>query len=242
MGAAMTAYMALHGTPAAPLLLIADTYFAASGGTEAALALQRVWNSVKFATTDEEINEAANTLVEELSGPAADALLSLLTWGAGRAAGKASDYIEIKVDPTKLGMNGGNISARWRQPKTIRNRHLANNVHPKTKVPFDKNGYSVFEDLGKAKLPDNLIGPNVRDSRQFREATRQLWEDIKDSPTDQAAFTPRQLEQIRRGEPYIDGLAWHHHQDGVTLQLIDRDIHSRTGHTGGRQTTGGRYE
>jgi len=240
IGTAIGAYMALHGTPAAPLLLVGDVYFAADGGIEAALAMQRVWNSIKFATTDQEINEASNILIEELSGPAADALLGMLTWGAGRVVGKASDYIEIKVDPTKLGMNGGSISVRWKEPKTIKNGHLAGKTHPDTRVPFDKDGYPIFDHVGEVSLPDELIGPHVSDRRQMRAATRNLWEEIKDSPEKMALFTPTQLDQIRRGQPRIDGLTWHHHQDGVTMQLVDRDIHDRTGHSGGRQTTGGR--
>ncbi len=29
------------------------------------------------------------------------------------------------------------------------------------------------------------------------------------------------------------GFTWHHHEDGVTLQLVPRDLHRRIGHTGG---------
>jgi hypothetical protein len=31
-----------------------------------------------------------------------------------------------------------------------------------------------------------------------------------------------------------EGMVWHHHQDGNTMQLVPRDVHERTGHTGSR--------
>ena len=37
-----------------------------------------------------------------------------------------------------------------------------------------------------------------------------------------------------------DRCYWHHHPDGSTMQLVDRLIHRQTGHSGGRQITGGR--
>jgi len=29
------------------------------------------------------------------------------------------------------------------------------------------------------------------------------------------------------------GYSWHHHQDGKTMQLVDKWTHQKTGHTGG---------
>ncbi|MFN7766537.1 MAG: HNH endonuclease [Planctomycetaceae bacterium] len=63
---------------------------------------------------------------------------------------------------------------------------------------------------------------------------------MKDNLARQRLFTAEQLEQIKRGEPFIDGFTWHHHHDGSTMQLVDRLIHRQTGHSGGRQITGGR--
>ncbi|GIN87860.1 hypothetical protein J6TS2_42460 [Heyndrickxia sporothermodurans] len=31
-----------------------------------------------------------------------------------------------------------------------------------------------------------------------------------------------------------EGYIWHHHQDRGILQLIDKEVHNKTGHTGGR--------
>ncbi|MFN7292021.1 MAG: HNH endonuclease, partial [bacterium] len=125
-------------------------------------------------------------------------------------------------------------------PKVIKNGHLAGKTHPVTGVPFDKDGFPIFQSNGNATLPKDLIGPHISDTKQFQAATRQLWDQIKDNPARQRLFTAEQLEQIKQGEAYIDGFTWHHHQDGSMMQLVDRLIHSKTGHSGGRQVTGGR--
>jgi hypothetical protein len=125
-------------------------------------------------------------------------------------------------------------------PTIIKNGHLAGKTHPVSGVPFDNNGYPIFDSMGEATLPGHLVGPQISDARQFQEATRQLWNEITDNPSLARRFTAEQLGQIERGEAYIDGFTWHHHQDGTTMQLVDRFIHSKTGHSGGRQATGGR--
>jgi hypothetical protein len=40
-------------------------------------------------------------------------------------------------------------------------------------------------------------------------------------------------EQGRRIHQKPDGYTWHHHQDHGRMQLIPREIHEATGHTGG---------
>ena len=64
---------------------------------------------------------------------------------------------------------------------------------------------------------------------------------------DLAALLPLLPAAVKAGSKSIyisgkggTGFAWHHHQDGTTMQLVDRLIHSKTGHSGGRQVTGGR--
>ncbi len=105
------AYGALHGTPAAPFLAVVDTFFLVSGGTELALGMQRIYNAVNGATTEEEMDAAAGVLAEELSGPAADAILNTLLWGAGKAAGKLAS--KLKPDPNSINSLPGNIGWRY---------------------------------------------------------------------------------------------------------------------------------
>lgn len=89
----------------------------------------------------------------------------------------------------------------------MRNSHLAGSVHPKTGVPFDKNGFPDFSKVCKAEVKIAQTGTRAGD---FRLANK-------------AAGLERTPE----------GYTWHHHQDGTTMQLVPRDIHAQTGHTGG---------
>ncbi|MFN9413929.1 MAG: HNH endonuclease, partial [Pirellula sp.] len=124
--------------------------------------------------------------------------------------------------------------------KGLKNGKLAGLPHPKTGVVFDLDGFPIFESHGNAKLPGRMIGKHVTDKKQFQEASRQLWEEIKDDDFLKEKFTTEQLRAIKEGKEKIPGYTWHHHQDGVTMQLVDHIEHSLTGHSGGRFITGGR--
>jgi hypothetical protein len=89
----------------------------------------------------------------------------------------------------------------------LRNGHLAGEVHPKTSVPFDKSGYSDFRALAKIEVTITRTGTRAGDFRAANEAAG-----LQKTP---------------------EGYTWHHHQDGTTMQLVPRDIHAQTGHTGG---------
>lgn len=123
---------------------------------------------------------------------------------------------------------------------THKNSHLANQVHPVTGVPFNENGYPVFDAIVEAIIPGELRGPEVSDVAQFTDATQQLREQMQRRPALERFFTQEQREAIKQGLPRLPELTWHHHEDGVTLQLVDREIHAKTGHSGGRELSGGR--
>ncbi|MFI9816522.1 SpvB/TcaC N-terminal domain-containing protein [Saccharothrix variisporea] len=92
----------------------------------------------------------------------------------------------------------------------IRNKHLAGKTHPKTGVPFDKNGFPDFSKWRHPKVPDvriKLTGNRKLDEKLANEAAG-----LKSTPKD---------------------YTWHHHQDSGRMQLIRQDVHSATGHTGG---------
>jgi hypothetical protein len=125
-------------------------------------------------------------------------------------------------------------------PSSHKNEHLAGQKHPVTGVEFNEKGHPIFDSIFDITLPENLRGEEVSDTRQFTEATRQLGEVLEISPALGTLFNPDQLDAIHKGWPRIPGLTWHHHEDGVTLQLVDRDVHAKTGHSGGRETSGGR--
>ena len=122
----------------------------------------------------------------------------------------------------------------------LKNGKLAGKLHPKTGVPFDTKGFPIFESAGNIELPSHKLGKSVSDHAQFKESSKRLWELIKNDDVKRSAFTVDQLKAIERGDSKISGYTWHHHQDGKTMQLVDEVDHALTGHSGGRQLTGGR--
>lgn len=94
-------------------------------------------------------------------------------------------------------------------PKT-RNGHLAGSTHPVTGVPFDKNGYPDFSAHRHPSVPDVRIELSGNRTTDFARANKMAGLDSTPS-----------------------GYTWHHHQDTGLMQLIDRSVHAKTGHTGG---------
>lgn len=128
------------------------------------------------------------------------------------------------------------------------NADLAGKRHPETGVPFERkrihNGKEIvegvfpqFEGKDVERLPKNLY--QASDAQQFSYCTQNLAQKLERSPELKKNFTPRQLEQIRNGEPRISGLTWHHTEHPGKMQLVDSEIHSKTAHTGGRNVWGG---
>jgi hypothetical protein len=87
----------------------------------------------------------------------------------------------------------------------IRNSLLAGKKHPDTGVPFDKDGFPIFESQKDVQI--TFTGNRRAD---FIAANKEAG----------LGSTPK-------------GMTWHHHQDGKTMQLVPYIIHRKTGHTGG---------
>jgi hypothetical protein len=127
------------------------------------------------------------------------------------------------------------------RPSAARGRvDLAGQAHPTSGVRFNERGFPEFDSLYDTTIPERLRGPSIADETQFRQATRDLREYLRANPALRENFTPEQLAAIERGEPRLPDLTWHHVEDGTTLQLVGRLTHRQTGHSGGRQATGGR--
>jgi len=107
--------------------------------------------------------------------------------------------------------NSGSCDNVPGKPKKFRNDHLANDKHPKTDVPFDKDGFPDFsEHLYKDGLNDVKIKPTGK--RDLDELDANLKAHYEKTP---------------------EGYTWHHHQTSGRMQLVESNIHSKTGHTGG---------
>ncbi|MFT4401384.1 T7SS effector LXG polymorphic toxin [Bacillus sp. SW14] len=114
--------------------------------------------------------------------------------------------------------------------------HLKNEKHPKTAVPYDKDGFPIFKAKFDTKIDSNLYKES--DYLQFKDATLKLKEEIETDPLLRNQFNDLQIEMIKAGET-PDGYTWHHHQDPGRMQLVDQKVHRKTGHTGGRHLWGG---
>ena len=86
--------------------------------------------------------------------------------------------------------------------------------HPVTKIPFDVDGFAIFDDCAKA---DVSIG-GYKGSRRADYKAANAAAGLRETP---------------------EGYLWHHHQDVGRMQLVPRKIHERTGHTGGWSIWGG---
>jgi hypothetical protein len=135
---------------------------------------------------------------------------------------------------------------------STRNESLENDRHPITGVAFEKkvvelsNGDKIegvfpkFESLFDAKISENLYLDS--DKEQFKECNKQLSGEISNNAKLRLKFSEEQIEQIKEGVldgTAPDGYVWHHDAETGKIQLVDFEIHSRTGHTGGRAIWGG---
>lgn len=100
--------------------------------------------------------------------------------------------------------------------------------------------FPVFKSEFNVNLPEKLY--KASDNEQMRYCTKKLAVRIEKDPEFAKKFTPRQLEQIRNGEPRISGLTWHHNEIPGKMQLVDANAHSAARHTGGRSIWGGGRE
>lgn len=100
--------------------------------------------------------------------------------------------------------------------------------------------FPVFKSEFNCKLSENMY--NASDNDQMKYCTKKLAERIERDPEFAKKFTPRQLEQIKNGEPRISGLTWHHSELPGKLQLVNAEEHSAARHTGGRSIWGGGSE
>ena len=135
-----------------------------------------------------------------------------------------------------------------------RNQGLEGTRHPITGVEFARKTvddgagefvegvFPKFDSAFDTKLPKELYQES--NFKQFKKANSDLIEKIDSTPELKNKFTSEQIAQIRDGVTTgaaPDGYVWHHNEEAGILQLVDEAIHSKTGHTGGREIWGGGY-
>jgi predicted ribonuclease toxin of YeeF-YezG toxin-antitoxin module len=123
--------------------------------------------------------------------------------------------------------------------KTINLRmgHLKNDVHPITKVPYDKDGFPIFEVKYTLYLNKNDY-LKTRD-QHFRILNKELYKKIVENPQLQTDLdlTDSDIAKLERGKSLKD-YTWHHHQEQGKMELVEKEIHAQTGHTGGMKIWG----
>lgn len=131
---------------------------------------------------------------------------------------------------------------------TTHNSHLAGQLHPETGVPYEaqtvelENGnevvgvFPVFDAVAEVELPADMYESS--DYRQFSYANSELVDAASKDTELTSQFTTEQLEQIYAGDT-PDDYMWHHNEQLSKLQLIDEEIHAKSGHSGGRSIWGG---
>ncbi|HHB13233.1 MAG TPA: HNH endonuclease [Chromatiales bacterium] len=121
------------------------------------------------------------------------------------------------------GASGVAVRVRYRDPLTGEAR-VAN-------VPYDARGLPIFDDVARFTTRiDRSLDPEM----QKVQASRELWKAIQRGEVRASQFTPRQLEQIRRGSKKIRGYTWHHNAQSSppSMQLIPDRVHKKVTHIG----------
>jgi len=60
---------------------------------------------------------------------------------------------------------------------------------------------------------------------------------VQKDPELRRRFTERQIQQLKAGLT-PGGYTWHHHQTPGKMQLVDKNVHFKIGHTGGGEIWG----
>ncbi|MGG4266713.1 HNH endonuclease [Peribacillus simplex] len=117
---------------------------------------------------------------------------------------------------------------------TQKNGKLANKAHSVTKVKFTKKGFPIFSSKHNYTLPDKYLKSS--NTTQFKYANKNLKASFDKKPSNYN-FDKNQRADIKNGKT-PRGYVWHHHQDRGKLQLVNKKIHDKTGHTGGKAIWG----
>ncbi|HWJ80499.1 MAG TPA: HNH endonuclease [Niallia sp.] len=121
--------------------------------------------------------------------------------------------------------------------ETIKNGNMANKYHPTTKILFNNNSFPVF--------PGRKFTVT---SRYWKSSTSTVWNQIKGEVKKTVTsdynfsrlFTQKQINQIKNGK-IPDDFRLHHHENSGTFQLVHKNLHDKTGHTGGKSIWGSNW-
>lgn len=125
-------------------------------------------------------------------------------------------------------------------PKKPRNYTLAGKKHPRTGVRFSQKADPLFKKCATCNMRlswydiqfDRLSSDASIRNKHFAICSKQLYKKVLKDSKLLAKFSRHQIRQLRKGKT-PDGYTWHHTSKKNILTLVDRDIHAKTGHSGG---------
>lgn len=134
-----------------------------------------------------------------------------------------------------------------------RNGHLEGSTHAVTGVQFAENtvvndygslqtgAFPVFDAAYDATLPPETV--QMSDTVHIGIANMQLADAIEANPglATELGFDAADIEALKSSVT-PEGYDWHHHEEAGRMQLIEEEVHSKTGHTGGRAIWAGGTE
>lgn len=161
------------------------------------------------------------------------------------------DAVSNKIENDSLS-NSGDIGSEQVERFPCRNERLDGQCHPDTGIPFktkeveNAQGETVegvfpeFDPVVVVQLPDELLQES--DSEQFKKCNEQLIDWVDSHPEEAIdLFDDEQLDDIAIGRT-PEGFTWHHCENKGEMQLVDSEVHAKTGHTGGKSVWGGGHE
>ena len=92
-------------------------------------------------------------------------------------------------------------------------------------IPYDKRGLAIFDDV---VVFTTKIDHTKSYSSQMGQASKDMWEVIKNDPNAKSKFTANQLKDLELGRPKIEGYTWHHNAQSSpnSMQLVPNEFHS----------------
>lgn len=190
--------------------------------------------------------------VNKASDNAVDAVNTMAD--AAKNADNFSDTIDNIKDTTKLGQTAKEVITKvtkgYEPISTINNRYL-NSTHPDTGVEFKQafisysNGQKIvgvfpkFDSAADVQLPEGLYKASFLQQEKY--CIEQLQKQLKNpfSGT-KRNFSDAEIEQIMDNK-IPNGYTWHHNQKEGLMQIVSREIHEATRHTGGMSLWGVGY-
>lgn len=106
-------------------------------------------------------------------------------------------------------------------------------------VPYDTRGLPIMDNVAastqKIDYTKNYEG-------QMVQATKDLWNQIKNDKNQLSRFMPAQLQDIQDGAQTIKGFRWHHNAQSAphNMQLIPLAVHNSVRHLGQKSVTQGK--